>query len=91
MLFEQVIELIKEEREYQDLRWGSGISSCDDNHSTLEWLVFIEDYVNEAKHILSRNCDDQSTELSKHIMRKIAALAVAAMENNGSLPRVPGK
>jgi len=83
---QHVYELIDGEREYQDKRWtietGARVV-----HSPEEWLVYIEDYVNEAKHIMSREAYGICEPKAMSIMRKIAAMAVCAMEQNGSTPR----
>jgi len=83
---QQVYELIDGEREYQDKRWkvenGARVL-----HSPEEWLVYIEDYLNEAKHICSREEYGVCEAKAMNIMRKIAAMAVCAMEQNGSQPR----
>ena len=50
----KVLELINGERDYQNKKWNSETTTSDGIHSVEEWLVYIEDYVNEAKHILSR-------------------------------------
>lgn len=79
---EAAYKAIDSERFYQNTRWVN-----EPSHSLTEWCVFIEDYVNEAKHILSRMDTPDANEKVKHIMRKVAALAVCAMEEHGSLPR----
>ena len=49
--------------------------------------MFIEDYVNEAKHILSRESKQVADSKGMDIMRKVAAMAVCAMEQHETLPR----
>lgn len=71
------------ERAYQDKRWNAETTTSAGNHSFEEWLAYIEDYVNEAKHTLSREANQTTEQRVQHIMRKIAALSVAAMENTG--------
>ncbi len=68
---------INREREYQIALWK------DHPHSVEEYLMYIEDYVNEAKHIKSRFIDDAISTQSLHIMRKVAALAVHCLEEHG--------
>lgn len=77
----EVYAAIDGERLYQDQRWVT-----DENphiHSLEEWLVYIEGYVNEAKHILSRNGAPDCYEGALHIVRKVTAMGVACMEQNG--------
>jgi hypothetical protein len=84
----EVYDLIDGEREYQEERWHGETSRGKGYHSPEEWLMYIEDYVNEAKHVMSRESYLTATEKAMDLMRKIAALAVAAMEENGSTPRI---
>jgi hypothetical protein len=76
---EIVFEAIDGEREYQHKRWGDG----GENHSNLEYLAYIRDYVEEAMHRLSRESDSEVALGTRNSLRKIAALAVCAMERNG--------
>jgi hypothetical protein len=68
---------IEGERAYQDRKWPDNL------HSTLEYLVYMEDYIAEAKRVLSRRPDPEAKEFALHTVRKVAAMAVAAMEQNG--------
>ena len=83
----EVYELIDGERDYQDLKWGADPQSRHSNHSPEEWFMYIEDYINEAKHVLSREAYGVCEEKAMNIMRKVAAMAVCAMEQNGSKSR----
>lgn len=73
---EEVYKVIDGERDYQEKRWARPAH----NHSNTEYLVYIQHYVNQAFTAVSTQDGDQAT-LSA--LRKIAALAVAAMEENG--------
>ncbi len=75
-----IYNLINGERDYQDQQWGD---IYDPNWSPSDWLIFIEWYVDEAKKGL-KGCSDVIDGRNKQMnsIRKIAALAVAAMENN---------
>lgn len=79
---EKVFEVIELEREYQDMLWGPMQEGG--KHNVTEFLVYIEDYVAEAKHLMSRYASPASDEKALHIVRKVAALAVACMEQNGN-------
>jgi hypothetical protein len=74
---QEVYKAIDSEREYQDSKWKGS------PHTLTEWLVFIEDYTAEAKHLLSRNWDAEVATQASDIMRKIAGMAVAALEEHG--------
>lgn len=83
----RVYDLVDGERDYQDSKWGSDPQSHHSNHSPEEWFMYIEDYVNEAKHILSREAYGDCEQKAICIMRKVAGMAVCAMEQNGALSR----
>jgi hypothetical protein len=74
---EEVYEILKEEREYQDSHWGG--SEHDKKHSVSDWLVFIRRHMVEAENALyNSNADD-----AMESIRKITALGMAAMEAKG--------
>ncbi len=83
----EVYILIDGERAYQDSRWNVDTTPSGGHHSLAEWLVYIEDYVNEAKHIAARESDETANPKVSGIMRKIAAMAICAMEQHGAPPR----
>jgi len=83
---QEVFALIDGERFYQDARWVDSENS-QHNHSPQEWLTYIADYTAEALHIGCREADEVAFDKQMASMRKIAALAVAAMENLGAPPR----
>jgi len=70
--------LLDGERDYQDQRRSGH------HHSVTEYLVYLRDYVEEALHLVSRSDGEDG---AKPIVRKIAALAVACMEQNGAPTR----
>jgi len=80
----QVYEAINSERTYQDMRWNEETTETGGKHSVTEWLVYARDYIEEALHFLSRDPDPQATRKAKHWVRKIAAICVACMEQNGA-------
>lgn len=84
---EEVYVAIDGERDYQDKRWNSSTTESGGRHSNVEFLVYIRDYVEEALHFASRNPDPAAVDFTRHSLRKIAALGVAALEQNGVLPR----
>lgn len=83
---QEVYNAIDGERDYQEERWNPSTTPTAGVHSNLEFLVFIQDYVQEAMHKSSRDAGAELT-FTKHSLRKIAALAVAALEQNGVEPR----
>ena len=80
----EVYDAIDGERNYQTARWNSETTTSDGVHSMEEWYTYIEDYTREAQHILSRKPKQIADAESLHIMRKIAAMAVCAMEQHGA-------
>lgn len=84
---DEVYKAIDGEREYQGLVWNENTTSCKGIHNNTEFLVYIRDYVDEALHIQTRQASPDCDVFAQHTLRKIAALAVAAMEQNGVLFR----
>ena len=82
-----VLYALKQEREYQDRKWSVDTTLSGGRHTPTEWLVYIEDYVREAKQFTSRRSEPQATYFVLHAMRKIGAMAVACQEQNGCLTR----
>lgn len=73
------------ERDYQDEKWGP--TGTHGIHSVTEFLVYIQDYTNEALHVESREEDEAANVKALDIMRKITALGVACMEQHGAPSR----
>jgi len=78
---EDVFGAVVSERIYQQYRWP------DDKHSNVEYLVYIQHYVNEALKVASTSDEAGVLNATRDALRKIAALAVAAQEENGVLIR----
>jgi hypothetical protein len=54
-------------------------------HTVAEWLVYIQDYTQEAMHQCSRGADPAAAEAALRTIRKITAMGVACMEQCGAL------
>jgi hypothetical protein len=84
---EHVYKRIDAERKYQDLRWNSGQragDTPDEEKPVAEWLNYIEYHLSKAKDCnYHLNKEDALEEL-----RKVAALAVRAMEIHGCPERI---
>ena len=80
----EVYKLIDGERDYQDEIWDD----MDAGWTPAEWLSFIEGYVEKTKEALL-GCPTIEIGRSNQmaIIRKIAGLAVVAMENNDTPKR----
>lgn len=85
---EEVYKAIDSERTYQEVRWSPAVTNTGHKHSILEWLAYIRDYAEEAMHIESRKATPEADKECIHILRKIGALAVVAMEQHGAPHRV---
>ena len=80
----EVYAAIDSEREYQQARWNPSTTTSGGIHSFSEWIAYMEDYLVEAKHILAREARQNSYPKVEHIMRKVTAMGVAAMEQLGA-------
>jgi hypothetical protein len=80
---DEVFKLIDGERVYQDGKWPKPKHA----HSPQEYLSYIETYAEQGR--VTGSMEDNETAIPKQqvILRKIAALAVAAMEEHGAPAR----
>jgi hypothetical protein len=83
-----VYKLIDGERDYQDSRWNSETTASEGRHSPEEWVLYMEEYLDDAKHILSKNSVDASYPKAMEIIRKVTAMGVCAMEQIETSPRI---
>lgn len=82
---DEVYEAINTERAYQAERWNRDTTETGGVHENLaDWIMYMEDYLAEAKHTLSREAEPAATEKALHGLRKVTALGVAAMETLGA-------
>jgi len=84
-VMEEAFAAIRKERDYQTKLWQE--SASEGSHSTEEFALYIQDYLQEAIHIMSREPTPKASIKGLHIMRKIAGMAVACMEQNGIYQR----
>lgn len=84
----QVYKLIDGERDYQDKKWNDDTTISGGRHyQPEEWITYMEDYLAEAKHVLSRKPAQISIPEAMGIIRKVTALGVNAMEHIDTPPR----
>lgn len=83
----RVYAAIDGERDYQRKWEDPAVTDSGGRHSNVEFLVYIRDYVEEALHCASREPDPKAAVVCTKNLRKIAALAVAALEQNGVIAR----
>ena len=88
MLRQEVYDAIDTERDYQDSIWNAETTSSGGVHSPEEWIVYLEDYLAEAKTLLSRNSINKAKPEVLHIFRKCAAMLVCAGEQMGMEKRI---
>lgn len=84
---QEVYKIIDGERDYQNSRWGNTLSDDrpgNGTRTTDEFALYILGYTNDLVQNAS-HFGDPTAKL--HIVRKIAALCVACMEQNGAPPR----
>lgn len=81
-----VYSAIDGEREYQD-DIGKVTSGEPRVHSVNEMLLFMEHYVSEARKTASTTWGAEGDRKTLDILRKITALGIAAMEQNGVVYR----
>jgi hypothetical protein len=87
---EDVYKLIDGERDYQDWRWNGATTSSGGHHYTVEeWLIYIQDYLSEAQHIMARVPRQTANPQAMSIIRKIAGMCVCAMEKIDTPAREP--
>lgn len=79
---DEALAAVKTEREYQDSRW------TDSDTSIAKFVVILQAYTNMLvhSHVGRDSYNDDTAALEQ--LRKIAAIAVRAMELNGVVNRV---
>ena len=87
---EEVYAAIDGERAYQEMRLArDGSTDPQGQHSPEEFLLYMENYLNEAKHVAARVWGPECRPRILDIVRKVTALGVSCMEQNGA-PRREG-
>lgn len=80
-----VYSVIDGERAYQDSL--SSTSETDGHHTVPEFILYMEDYIAEARSVASRTWGPEAKIKALDIVRKVTALGVACMEQNGIVRR----
>lgn len=84
---EEVYSVIDTERAYQDDKWGktlSGNRTGNGERSVDEFALYIHGYANKLEDFA---CEFADTQTKLDIIRKIAGLCVACMEQHGAPER----
>lgn len=84
---EQAFDAVSSELDYQASRWNVNTTSTGGNHTTAEFVLYMQNYLHEAATVLSRNGEPAASEAASHIIRKITALGVSCMMQNGAPKR----
>jgi len=79
----EIFAAIEGERLYQDSRWNPETTSSGGKHDLGAWILFMEDYLQEARSQISRGADPAASDLALHTLRKVVTMGVAAMEQHG--------
>jgi len=74
------LDAVNRERQYQEFRWGAGGEGL----PVPSYLCFIQDYLTQAINQVTRGAHPGD---ALHTVRKIAALAVACLEDHGAPER----
>ena len=82
---EEVYRAIDGERDYQDSL--APTSETEGTHSVAEYILYLEDYIAEARSIASRTWGPEATTKCLDVIRKVTALGVVCMEQNGVVER----
>ena len=78
-LREQIYKNIDTERDYQDK-----LSTSHCGIPTIEAeLLMLQEYINRARIAWTDNFDNNNEEPARHMIRKIAGIAVRCLENHG--------
>lgn len=77
----EVYAAVDSERDYQK-KWDK--EDPKGEHSVTEFLLYMQDYLNQAITQVTRNPSRTGEAMALHTMRKIAGLSVACMEQHGA-------
>lgn len=82
---EEVYRCLDGERDYQDSK--APTSETGGNHTIVEFAYYMEGYMADMKQVASHTWGPEATTKCLDILRKITAMGVACMEQNGCVPR----
>lgn len=83
----EVYKAIDDERDYQDRRWNPETTESGGRHSVAEFILYMEHYLHQARVEASTKADPESRIAALDIIRKVTALGVVCMEQNGIVSR----
>jgi hypothetical protein len=56
-------------------------------HTVGEWVLYMEDYIAEAREACTREKEPESSELALDVLRKVVAMGIHCMWQNGLVKR----
>lgn len=83
----EVYTALDSERAYQEFRWNKNTTTSGGQHSFTEWVAYMDYYLGLAKKELATRARQEAYPDVAHIMRKVTAMGVAAMEQLGAPKR----
>jgi hypothetical protein len=83
----EVYAAIDGERDYQDMRWNEQTTETAGKHSVEEFVLYMEHYLHESRRLLSTQASPKAIHDGLDFVRKVTAMGVACMEQNGIVPR----
>lgn len=84
----EVYAVLDGERDYQEARKvAEGSTSYNGTHTPEEFLIYMNDYLREANQVAARVWGEDCKPRILDVLRKVTALGVACMEENGAIPR----
>lgn len=85
--YTDTVEAVDGELDYQLVAWNKDTTITEGKHSVGEFINFIDDYLTEAKLIISRNGEPDASRAALHNIRKITAMGFSCMMQNGAPKR----
>lgn len=82
-----VYRAIDSERAYQDSRYNPATTTTGGLHTVSEWILYMEQYLHEARRLVSTQVDPKASDDALEFVRKVTAMGVACMEQNGAPQR----
>jgi hypothetical protein len=82
-----VYKALDGERDYQDSRWNADTTSSAGQHEVAAFILYMEEYLARARELVSTLADNEANENGESALdfvRKVTALGVACMEQNGA-------
>lgn len=83
LIRQDVYAVIDGERNYQDSRWGASTI-----HTVAEYILYMEHHLTEARRLITTQGDPKASRDALDVLRKVIALGVVCMEQNGAVERV---